>query len=275
MPEARYILLDQGAFRSSRLRTRIATDLDACFVIPDVAFSEMTIKADPILSITKSLEALRPAIKRTFVSLSCREIKELQRKGSPLKLNDVLSGPGTKVARVLLDDASSSEYRTVVESILTSSAEHRALYDGRQDKAAMIDHVEIFGRSIGTAGSKALRAGKITELEKLGMILLILKQIETATGPFETNIDMRHLLVRLTRIVMWVEKQGLKTRTPEKMMNDFIDMEFVVAGSFFDETMTEDKTVAALDRVVRAAMNLEHGKRAVDAAVAIGFKVAT
>ena len=66
MAEQRYILLDQGAFRGARLRERIANNANACFVIPDVAFSEMAIKADPIQSTTQSLKALRPVVDRTF-----------------------------------------------------------------------------------------------------------------------------------------------------------------------------------------------------------------
>jgi len=242
-------------------------------VIPDVAFSELSIKADPIQSLTRSLGALKAVADRTYVSLSCGEIKELQRKGAPLSLQDVLSGPGTKIVRVLIEGASSPDYSLVVDRILETSPNHKELYDGRQDKAVMMDHVAIFSRDLGEAGLRALRAGKISEVEKLGMILLMMTEMAKTPGSFQTDIDMRHLLVRLSRIMMWAERQGLQNINPDKVMNDFIDMDFVVTGSFFDETMTHDKTLASLDRVMRAAMDSEQSQRAVSAALAIGFKV--
>ncbi|MGO7135787.1 hypothetical protein AB9E06_33675 [Rhizobium leguminosarum] len=224
-------------------------------------------------SISRSLDALRPAIDRTFVSLSCKEIKALQQRGSAIALHEILSGPGTKIARVLIEGETSPDYARVVERILEIAPKHKTLFDGHQDKAVMVDHVGIFTRNLGVNGSKALRAGKISENEKLGMILLVMTKMVTATGPFETDIDMRHLLVRLARILMWAEKQGIDSINPDKIMNDFIDMDFVVAGSFFDETMTHDKTLAALDRVIRDAMDIELAEHAVRAAQAIGFKV--
>ena len=256
MPEQRYILLDQGAFRGETLRELIAHDANVCFVIPDVAFSEMAIKADPINSISRSLVALRPAIDRTFVSLSCGEIKALQQRGSAVALHEILSGPGTKIARVLIEGETCPDYDRVVDRILETAPNHKKLFDGRQDKAVMMDHVAIFTRNLGANGAKALRAGRISEIEKLGMILLVMTKMATSTGPFESDIDMRHLVVRLARILMWVERQGLDNMKPDKIMNDFIDMDFVVAGSFFDETMTHDKTLAALDRVLRDAMDV-------------------
>lgn len=273
MMDDRYILLDQGAFRSAELRQRIAEDPNAYFVVPDVAFSEMAIKTDPILTITRSLESLKSAADRTFMSLSCGEIKGLQRTRAQLLLKDLLNGPGTKILRVLLEGDASPDYGAVIQRILETAPDHRKIYDGRQDKAVMVDHVAIFSRNLGTGGLRALRAGKIEEIEKLGIIIMIMTQMEKVGGRFETDVDMRLLLVRLARIMMWAEKQGLGNISPNKIMNDFIDMDFVVAGSFFDEIMTHDKTVKVLDGIMRSALDFEHAKRAVAAAMAIGFKV--
>lgn len=271
MADVRYILLDQGAFRSSELSDRIASDASAHFVVPDIAFSEMVIKRDPIQTIMRSLRALKPAADRAYVSISCGEIKALRQSRPKLALSDLLTPQGTEILRVLLEGEASADYAAVVARILETAPSHKAIYDGRQDKAAMLDHVAIFSRKFGAHALRFLRAGKFDEREKLGIILMIMTTIQSH---FETEVDMRYLLVRLARIMMWAEKLGLENISDEKVLNDAIDMDFVVAGSYFDEVMTRDKTVAALDRILRKAMDKDYSTGAVAAAFAIGFKVA-
>lgn len=273
MPEKYFILLDQGALRSPKLRQRIASDLEALFVVPDVAFSEMSIKRDPIQSMIRSLSFLRSVSERTFVSLSCGEIKELQRTGKTPSREDLLSGPGTRVAHALMQGESSADYELVVQRIRETAPQHREIYDARKDKAMMLDFVAIFSRNLGPSGLKALRANRITDVQKLGMIILIKNMMISVSGAFETETDIRMLIVRLARIMIWAERLGLQQVSDGKVMNDFIDMDFVVGGSYFNETMTCDKMVATLDRTLRTALDPEHCNHAAAAASAIGFRV--
>ncbi|RUV21764.1 hypothetical protein [Mesorhizobium sp. M7A.F.Ca.MR.245.00.0.0] len=273
MTKQHFILLDQGALRSPKLRERIESAQTCIFVVPDVAFSEMSIKKDPIQSMVRSLALLAPVRDRTFASLSCGEIKQLQRTNSVLTIKDILSGQGTKIMHVLMQGESHPDFSMVVQRILETAPDHRKIYDARQDKATMMNCVAIFSRDLGSSGLKALRSGKITNIEKLGIILLIMSGMKALTESFETDTDVRMLLVRLARIMIWAEKQGLGQIASDKIMNDYIDMDFVVAGSYFDETLTCDKMVTLLDQMLRAALEPEHSNEAAKAAVAIGFKV--
>lgn len=273
MIKTRFVLLDQGALRSVELENRIQSDDGAHFVVPDVAFSEMAIKRDPILSVKLSLELLKPVASRVHVSLSCGEIRELQREQPELLLPDILTEPGTQMLKTLLGDPAAPEYAVIIRKLQETAPEHRAIYDARQDKAVMIDHVAIFARNLKSAGLSALRAGKIDERQKLGMVLMIMEKMVDKTGAFPTDIDKRMLFVRLSRILLWAERQGLEGIKPEKVMNDFIDIDFVVAASYFDEIMTRDKTVEYLDRMMRNAMIQPYAESAIEAATAIGFKV--
>lgn len=271
----KYIVLDQGAMRHEMLQARMADDPEAVFVVPDVAFSEMAIKRDVLYTLRRSLSCLRAAVDRTYVSVSIKEIVEYEKQngGTVIRLEQLLSGPGTRIGRGLIIGESSPDYATIVERLTETEQDHKALFNPLKDRAEMQRHVAMFKKSFGAARLKFLRTpGAYTEDIKLGMIVLIMQSMTRDTVAFSGDVKKRMLLVRLLLLIYWAEKDGLDNIKPEKILNDYIDMEFVVIASYLDEIMSADEKVKMLDRQVRRIMNVEYATAMMQAARETGFR---
>ncbi|MGO8530160.1 hypothetical protein ELI49_24270 [Rhizobium ruizarguesonis] len=271
----RYVVLDQGAMRHEMLQTRIANDPDAVFVVPDVAFSEMAMKRNVLYTVRRSLSCLQAAVDRTYVSVSIKEIVEYEKEngGNVIRFDQLLSGPGTRIGRGLIIGETSPDYDAIVQRLTETEQDHKALFDPRKDRDEMQRHVAMFKKSFGTARLKFLRTpGAYTEDIKLGMIVLIMQSMTRDPGAFPGDLKKRTLLVRLLAIMYWAEKDGLDNIKPEKIMNDYIDMDFVVIASYLDEIMSVDEKVKMLDRQVRRIMDIEDAARMMKVARETGFR---
>ncbi|ANL74253.1 hypothetical protein AMC83_PA00026 (plasmid) [Rhizobium phaseoli] len=271
----RYVVLDQGALRHEMLQTRIANDPDAVFIVPDVAFSEMAIKRDVLYTLRRSLSCLQAAVERTYVSVSIQEIVEYEKEngGNVIRLDQLLSGPGTRIGRGLIIGESSSDYEAIVQRVTEIEQDHKALFDPRKDLGEMQRHVAMFKKSFGAARLKLLRTpGAYTEDIKLGMILLIMQSMTRDPEAFAGDVKKRTLLLRLLILIYWAEKDGLDNIKPEKILNDFIDLEFVIIASYLDEIMSLDEKVNMLDRQVRRIMDIEDAERMMKTARETGFR---
>lgn len=271
----RYVVLDQGAMRHERLQARIANDPTAVFVVPDVAFSEMAIKRNALYTIRRSLSCLRAAVDRTHVSVSLKEIVEYEKEngGNAIRLDQLLSGLGTRIGRGLIIGETSPDYEAIVQRLTETEQHHKALFDPRRDRDEMQRHVAMFKKSFGAARLKFLRTpGAYTEDIKLGMIFMIMKSMTRDPGAFPGDLKKRTLLVRLLAIMYWAEKDGLDYIKPEKILNDYIDMEFVTIASYLDEIMSLDDKVNMLDRQVRRILDIEDAERMMKIARETGFR---
>lgn len=270
-----YVVLDQGALRHEMLQTRIASDPEAVFVVPDVAFSEMAIKRDALYTLRRSLSCLQAAVDRTYVSVSIKEIVEYEKDngGNVIGLDQLLSGPGTRIGRALIIGESSPDYETIVQRFAEIEQDHKALFDPQRDLDEMQRHVGMFKKSFGAARLKLLRTpGAYTEDIKLGMIVLIMQSMTRHQHSFPGDVKKRTLLLRLLILIYWAEKDGLDYIKPEKILNDYIDMEFVIIASYLDEIMSLDDKVNMLDRQVRRIMDMEDAERMMNLARETGFR---
>ena len=272
----KYVVLDQGAMRQEILQERIANDPGAIFIIPDIAFSEMGIKKDVRYTLRRSLTPLRSAIDRIYVAVSVKEIAEFEKRngGNIIRLDQLLSGSATRVGRALIEGETSPDYAEVIKRIDDTEQNHKALFDPPGDRDEMRRQVLAFKKNFGAARVRLLRTpGAYGEDIRLGMIAMIMQAMTRAPGPFNGDVAKRMLLVRLLALMYWSEKDGLDNIKAEKIMNDFIDMEFVVIASYFDEIMTVDEKVRTLDRHVRRVMNIADAEAMIMAAEATGFRI--
>ncbi|TAZ73819.1 hypothetical protein ELH70_14715 [Rhizobium ruizarguesonis] len=270
-----YVLLDQGAMRHEMLQARISGNASTIFVIPDVAFSEMAIKKHVRYTLRRSLSPLLAAIDRTYVSVSVKEIVEFEKQsgGNVIRLHQLLSGRATRIGRALIQGDSSPDYPKIIARLDETELAHKSLFDPMKDLDAMRRHVLAFKKSFGTARLKLLRTpGAYSEEVKLGMITMIMQAMTRQPGMFDGDVTKRMLLVRLLLLMYWAEKDGLDNIKPEKIMNDFIDMEFVVIASYLDEILSADEKVKMLDRQVRRVMDIADAEKMITAARDTGFR---
>ncbi|MQV12179.1 hypothetical protein GHL01_00270 [Sinorhizobium meliloti] len=257
------------------LQARIANDHNAVFVIPDVAFSEMAIKRDVLYTLRRSLSCLHAGVDRTYVSVSVKEIVEYEKEngGTVIRLEQLLSGPGTRIGRGLIIGESSPDYEAIIQRLNETEQDHKALFNPQKDRDEMQRHVAMFKKSFGAKRLKLLRTpGAYTEDIKLGMIVLIMQSMTREPSAFPGDVKKRLLLVRLLALMYWAEKDGLDNIKPEKILNDYIDMEFVVIASYLDEIMSVDEKVKMLDRQVRRIMDVEDAERMMKVARETGFR---
>lgn len=199
---------------------------------------------------------------------------ESGRRLATLAFNQLISDTATRLVRVLVAGADAPDYRAVADRIRDTAAAHKALFDPEDDKRKMMNYVRLFKAGMSVDRLRGLRAGRYTEDEKLGMVLWMVSAMNQVGPAFDTEVGRRLLFVTLLRIVMWGETEGLENTDPAKVMNDSIDMEFVVMASYFDEIMSRDNRVQRLDRQLRNVMNVMLSERMMKAAYETGFRVA-
>jgi hypothetical protein len=75
--------------------------------------------------------------------------------------------------------------------------------------------------------------------------------------PHPVSINSRFFILKVWRAMWWLQNSGLDAAAEGKLYNDAYDDEYVLVGSFFDGTLSEDKRVneanAALRRIVESA----------------------
>jgi hypothetical protein len=134
-------------------------------------------------------------------------------------------------------------------------------------------HIAMFKKSVGPARLKLLRTrGAYTVDIKLGMIALTMQSLTRDPDAFPGDVKKRTLLLRLLLLMHWAEKDGLDKIRPEKILNDYIDMEFVIIASYLDEIMSGDEKVKMLDCQVRRIMDVEDAERMMNLARETGFR---
>jgi hypothetical protein len=207
--------------------------------------------------------------------VSIREIVEYEKEngGNVIRLDQLLTGPGTRIGRGLIIGESSPDYEAIVQRLTEIELDHKALFDPRKDLDEMRRHVAMFKKSFGAARLKLLRTpGAYTEDIKLGMIVLIMQSMTRDPEAFPGDVKKRTLLLRLLILIYWAEKDGLDDIKPEKILNDYIDMEFVIIASYLDEIMSVDEKVKMLDCQVRRIMDVEDAERMMNLARETGFR---
>ena len=66
---------------------------------------------------------------------------------------------------------------------------------------------------------------------------------------------LRHHILRVRQAVRWVVDHGFESADPDRLLNDRLDHEYVVLGTYFDGVLTRDKGARMADRDLRILLD--------------------
>jgi hypothetical protein len=263
-----FYLLDQNVMRHETLAA-LVQDAAASFVIPDTSLVEM-VKSDKWEATMRgSFAILLPAVSRCFVTLSVPEALRFE------------LGTGAPVDRDrLLFDEGTNELRNLIQALPTSGAalddaRHRinglrepllnAEVDAAGDKARLEQLVAMVAKNGGPKLVADLRSGRISREAQLGLLLEATPHILAAgqsCDAAETNLMvqsgsllLRFYYLRVRSALRWTACGGLATAKPQTVLNERLDQEYILIGSYFDRTLTRDRDAEDTDHDLRGLLD--------------------
>jgi len=258
-------VVDQNMMRSDDLRAQIHADTDCRFVIPDAAFEEMIKHEKWEETMRRSFHVFEPVIERVFFSASIGELLRYETEHRrPVGLKQILPDELTERARefvkaVLVGGKPLDEIRQRMTERRHMVLSERQSGDVR--KSAVLTHVKTLEGINGPDLTKDIRGGRMSIDAKLGLLKLRAEEIVREFCGFEFSFPVAFQLIT-TRFVCatlwyredWLFRGGLNDAKPKMLANDEMDMEYVLAGSFFDKLVSKDcramRCDAALRRVI-------------------------
>jgi hypothetical protein len=263
-----FYVLDQGMMRSPQLIALIQCDAGARFVIPDMSLVEMLKSAEWETTMRRSLASFVPALSRIYSSVCVGEAIRIERTSRrPVTRDMLLMEDGTRWLRVIVKALSGtsgkSDITSWIEDLRPSLV--REELDAAMEKQTIQRIVNALMRDGGARMVADLRNGRMDHAAQLGAILneapRLLKKFEPVS-PFEArgliasqSLLLRYYYVKLHHALWWVRRSGLQTADPKTVLNHRLDQEYILIGSFFDATLSKDRTMKELDSDLRALLN--------------------
>lgn len=258
MNKPKTYVVDQGWMRSPDLAQIIQDETQSRFVVPDVAMVEMSKSGNWEGTMRASLANFYPAAERTFMSLSVGEalrtelqthqsiepqllpddftqflrslIKELaeNRVGPSMQqMQDKFPGVFTDLkANDLLERDVKPRLAGLVQPWLKGLKEsvmsllRRTPRDDRFWRGLIQANAYVFGKKIAT------EAGMTDEAAKAFL----------DTKP----LVLRHLYVFTRHSLWWAVRHGWDTVASARAQNHFLDQDYVLIGTFFDQLLSKD-----------------------------------
>ena len=259
MTQSKTYVVDQGWMREKDLAALITNQPLSKFVIPDVAFVEMSKSGNWEGTMRPSLYNFRSAATRTFLSLSVGEALaiELER--------------GKSIEHELLPDS----FRDFVQSLITELGANRegpAVTRMRANFSAVF--ADLLQNDLLESDAKPRLAGLVEPWlsglkpqtlsilrrqpadDRFRLCLIqanvahfskqITKQHGMSDDVSEQYLDSKPLLLRYVSLftrhaLRWAIQSGWSNVEASRALNHFLDQDYVLIASFFDELLTKDK----------------------------------
>lgn len=133
-----------------------------------------------------------------------------------------------------------------IQDILPDVRSEQSTADRSKERYTSI--VDELRRNLDNHDLSALRGGLIPKDAELGLVVLITQSaydaVNAANGklpPIQTkSATARFMLLTVLRGVSWVKKGGLDGAKGSSLHNDDYDNEYIVVGSYFNGTLTND-----------------------------------
>jgi hypothetical protein len=266
-----FYVLDQNVMRSPVLANLVRSRPDASFIVPDTAFVEMVKSERWEDTMRGSFAALTTAVNRTFASLSVseatrRELATLR----PVDQTVLLPDEFTDLIRELISALARVDGSPALDSIRRRiDALRSELLAEEVDFVAekkKVEHlVSLLRKACRPEMEKDLRSGRMGRNARLG--LMQLKGDEMLIRNFGIDPDkaeafrrskpllLRNVYLRLWYAMWWARQGGLTTAKPTKVLNQRLDEGYVLIGSFYDETLTEDNQAKEADADLRLLLD--------------------
>lgn len=251
-------VVDQGWMRGPELAQLIQDEPQSRFVVPDVAMVEMSKSGYWEGTMRASLANFYPAVERTFMSLSVGEAlrTELQTHQSiePQLLPDEFTQLLRSLIRELAENRVGPSMQQLQDKFLDVFADLKANDLLECDvKPRLAGLVQPWLRGIKESVVSLLRRTPRDDRFWRSLIqanaYVFGKKVAMEAGMNGETAEaflgarpavLRYLYVFTRHSLWWAVKHGWDTVASAKAQNHFLDQDYVLIGTFFDELLTKD-----------------------------------
>lgn len=267
-------VLDQNFMRRPALAALIAAAPRAKFVIPDTGLVEMVKSENWQETFRLSFEVLTPVVNRCFMSMSVQEARETEVQRRDAITGALLPAAGTELLRGSIVDSQARGGRTLA-SVKASIEQVRTELQANElslasNRAEFMSTVDALLQKLNASEMKAVRqngdGGRIARLglaqsfgdafyvahmEKVGVPGPVLRRLWKAKG-----MNRRWCYMRAHHALQWIGRGGLDSLPDKALVNDTLDQDYVLIGSFFDGVLSHETRVkdAVVDLKVMLAL---------------------
>lgn len=258
----RYVVVDQNVLRRGTvLKDTIATQPHTHYVLPDLAFLEMTKSPEWESTLKNSLRVLAQFPRRVHVAHSVNETLYTELSTMLPISGHMLNHEATSFVRNLLSWVRTGKDGYSIERMRADPDNHRAALakahlDHTQNKTGLRELIDETKSFIPEDLQKRMRGAKVNPSERLqvvyeigiGLLLQILAERGVAAGKARALTKRRPLLLRYFFVkawycVYWIEKCGFDSFPEKDVSNEKLDQQYVLTASFFHGVLSEEKQV--------------------------------
>jgi hypothetical protein len=263
MPK-QFIVLDQNILREDRkspLKEWLDTRSDMRYVLPDLAFLEMTKTVQWESTLSNSLRLLSHYPARVHVCYSVNEGLDFELTRLRSINGHMLHPKATAFVRNLLDSVRNETDGYALDRIRSDPENHREALakdhlDHTQNKLSLCELIKETKNSLSDDIQKCLRANKVTDSERLQIIYKIvvdlLPQILAENGVSYARarafmkhkpLILRYLFLKVWYNIYWIGKGGIDSFPEKDVSNEELDKQYVLSASFFHGILSNDNRV--------------------------------
>jgi hypothetical protein len=247
----RYLVIDQNVLRRGALGERLAAEAQTSFVLPDMAFLEMT-KSDKWEStLNGSLQSLANYPERIHVSRSVNEALGMELATFRSVEGKMLFAEATTFVRDVLHSVRTGIDGQSIMRIRADPGQHRKLlaknhFSHEENKIRLKELVDSTKYLLSEEIQKRMRRGKVADSERLQVIhdiaAFLLPKILSERGISNEKarvfmkkkpMVLRYFFSRAWYCVSWIQNGGFEGFPPERVTNDEVDQQYVLSATFF------------------------------------------
>ncbi|NKA89339.1 hypothetical protein GO305_02927 [Ralstonia solanacearum] len=258
-------VVDLNMLQSADLTNLISAEPEARFVLPDVAFVEMSKHEDWRLTMGLALNVFVGQTERIDMSLAVGEaVNEELTSGKSISINQLLPVDFRQFLRGLVSELAENRpgsnqarmdqrFREVRKDLLASDI------DAPSAKQRMLDLLQVWLDGMKPKLMKAIRKPNADRLFFLSMVQVsgdeFYRRLLTTSGhsTYEASALMQfkpmclRYLYAITRHVLLAAKQGggLQSIDAAKELNHQLDLDYGIVASYFDGLLTKDQRAEA------------------------------
>ncbi len=275
-------VVDQNVMRRAELVEFMAARPNAKFVIPDTGLVEMVKSDQWEETFRRNFQVFVPVVTRCFMSMSVQEARALEIERRTSAEGRLLPADFTKLLRGAIVESQSGSGRTMSQlrgriaetqeelqqNELNAQANRIELQQLVSQLRSGLTKDEIKAcRQEGTAG----RSARVGIAQSVGHAFYVAHMKNMgAPDPVSRrlwktkSITRRWCYLLVHHALQWLGEGGLDTATDKSVVNDVLDQDYVLLGSFFDGILSLETDVQHASRELREMLVLPPSVNALD-----------
>lgn len=257
----RYLVVDQNVLRRPPLEERLAAEPRTHFVLPDLAFLEMTKSDQWESTLHGSLRMLSEYANRVHVCRSVNEALGLELASLRSIEGHMLYPEATAFARNILNSVRTGVDGHALGRIRADPDSHRQALaqdhlNHEQNKARFKELIDSTKRLLPDELQRRMRGAKVPDSERLQIIYdMAVSLLPQILGERGISIEksrafmkrkpmvLRYLYAKAWYCVSWIQKGGFESFRPDDVTNDEIDQQYVLSATFFHGLLSMETRV--------------------------------